>query len=219
MSTDFKTTILVLTDTPGIYGDNLNHKGKKPTFVKDIGVLLSQLKSVAMAGLVLEVTKVMKATRKERDRLFSYASNFPVLRTKVVPKHGFITYLDPKECFFNNLEAAIGKRCRNHERIPVNMECTFSKEDDPSMAKSVAATIFDISAGGCLIKSPTVFQDEQFIHLRIPQLSNTRPIYSSLRWTRPDDDTPSQTGIGVMFIDLADDQLEAINALQLTTMA
>ena len=214
MFAEISSTIFVLTDTPGAYGDDLHHGGKSPVFVKNIDDLLLQLKAVTVAGLVLEMDKVMKGTRKERDRLFNYAGSFPVMRTKLNPRHGFVAHLDPKDCFLSNLEAAIGKRCRNHERIPVKLDCAVAQEDDPSLARAVNASIHDISPGGCFINSQTVFKDEHFVHLRIPHLSNPRPIYSSLRWTRLDKDDPALCGMGVMFIDLADDQLEEILALK-----
>lgn len=213
MSTGVDSTIFVLTETPGAYGTELIHEDKPPIFVKDIETLISRLKEVVVAGLVLEIDKVMKATRQERDRLFNYAGNFPVMRTKLNPRHGFVAYLDPKDCFFKNLEAAIGKRCRSHERVPVNMGCAFSREYDPIMADVIEATLLDISPGGCCINTRNVLEDEQFLHLRIPQLKNARPIYSSIRWTRVHED-PNLCGMGVMFIDLQDDQMEEILALK-----
>jgi len=214
--TDCDSTIFVLTDTPDLYGEDLHHHDKPPIFVKDIKVLMSQLKNIPVAGLVLEVPKVMAAPRKDRDRLFNYAGSFPVLRTKPDKKRKLPNYLDPRDCFFSNLEAAIGKRCRNHERISVKIECAFSREDDPSMAELIKATILDISPGGCFINTRKEFNNESFMHLRIPELENSRPIYSSIRWTRMEEVEADLSGLGVMFIDLADDQLENILALQLT---
>lgn len=204
--------VFVLTDTPGIYGNELNHRGSSPIFINDIDALLTRLKDVPMAGLVLEVTKVMNASRANRDRLFNYAGIFPVLRTKINPRHGFVTYLDPKDAFLHNLEAAMGKRDRNHQRVQVNIPCSVSAEDDPSMAKAVEANILDISPGGCFIQSTTPVS-EPFVHLKIPSLSSSRPIYSSVRWARNDGDI-SLRGLGVMFIDLTDEQLADIQSIQ-----
>ena len=142
------STVFVLTDTPGIYGNDLDHASSFPVFIKDIKSLLEKLKDVAMAGLVLELPKVMKASRDDRDRLFTYAKTFPVLRTKPNPRHGFVAYLDARECFFMNLDAAIGKRCRSHNRVLVRLECLFSAEKDPVMSRGVGGTILDISPGG-----------------------------------------------------------------------
>ncbi len=216
VSTNLNNTIFVLTDTPGVYGDGLDYNGKSPVFIKEVGALLTQLKDVTVAGLVLELPKVMKATRKERDRLFQYAGIFPVMRTKLNARHGFVSYLDPKALFLSNLSAEIGKRHRNHERIKVKLDCAFSKENDPIMADSADATLLDISPGGCCIAMPAPLEDHQFIHLRIPQLTNARPIYCTVRWTRPMGDDPESHGMGVMFIDLTDGQAEEIQALQLT---
>ncbi len=207
-----KCSVFVLTDTPGIYGDDLNHRGVSPVFVKDVGGLLSKLKDQCMAGLVLEVGKVMNASRKERDRLFNYVDSFPVLRTKPNVRHGFATYLDPKDAFLHNLDAASGKLDRNHSRVHVNLDCAFALEGDPSMSQAVDAAIFDISPGGCFVHTAHPVE-EHFIHLRIPSLSHNRPIYSSVRWTRSDCD-PSLRGMGLMFIDLTDDQLEEIKQIK-----
>lgn len=205
-------TIFVLTDTPGVYGTALTQNGVSPIFVKNVKALLERLKDVTMAGLVLEMDKVMRASRTERDRLFNYAGSFPVLRTKVNPRHGYVHYLDDKESFVHNLEAELGKRDRNHERVRVTMGCAFSAEADPSMAESIDASILDISPGGCFVQCATP-PDEQFIHLRIPSLHNSRPIFSSVRWARKDGDHPLR-GMGVMFIDLLDEQLDEIKAIE-----
>lgn len=210
------SSVYVLTDTPAAYGDALNHGDSVPIFTKDIGTLIDKLKNVSMAGLVLELPKVMKASRTERDRLFSYATSFPVLRTKPNPSHGFVAYLDSKDCFFKNLEAAIGKRCRSHERVQVKLDCTYSSEADPIMADAVEGKILDISPGGCFINTRNVMEKESFVHLHIPALNNSRPIFSSIRWAKTDDTDGAMPGLGVMFIDLSDEQLEDIQALQLT---
>jgi len=218
LSTD-TGSIYVLTDTPEAYGEALNHAGMLPVFAKDIESLLAKLRNVAMAGLVLELSKVMKASRKDRDRLFNYAGTFPVLRTKVDSLHGFVSYLDSKECFFRNLDAAIGKRCRSHERVSVRLECAFSVEDDPIMLQTTEGIIFDISPGGCFMNTHRPTKSESFIHLRIPGLENSRPIFSSIRWSRAEEVDGALPGMGIMFIDLSDDQLENIAALQLGVSA
>ena len=215
MSAD-SSTVFILTDMPGAYGKDFNHAGRTPVFTKDIKDLLEKLKHVAVAGLVLELPKVMKASREDRDRLFNYAKTFPVLRTKPNPRHGFVAYLDAKECFFTNLDTAIGKRCRSHNRIPVRLDCSFSAEKDPVMSKGVDGTILDISPGGCFINTSKPMMDESFIHLHIPDLENSRPIFSSVRWAKTDRPEGKLPGMGIMFIDLSDDQLENIISLQLT---
>jgi len=209
-------SIYVLTDTPAIYRDDLGHSGAIPIFVKDIGDLLNRLKDVAMAGLVLELGKVMKASRQDRDRLFNYAGNFPVLRTKVNPRHGFVAYLDSRDSFFRNLDESIGMRFRNHERISVRLGCTFSAENDPIMTSPAEGVIHDISPGGCFVNTRDVMPDESFIHVKIPSLKNSRPIFSSIRWSKGEDVDGALPGMGIMFIDLTDEQVDEIRALQLT---
>jgi len=214
LSNTIRSTIFVLTDTPAIYGSDLNRDSAAPVFVKDIETLITELKKVDVAGLVLEVHKVMKASRRERDRLFSFAGTFPVMRAKLNPRHGFVTYLDPRDSFFANLEAAIGKKNRSYKRKAVNLTCNFSHEDDPSMAVPQEAEILDISPGGCFIHTHHTPDDEHFLHLCIPQLGCTRPIFSSIRWTRQDTDDSRLCGMGVMFIDISEEQMKSIEAYQ-----
>jgi len=205
--------IIVLTDKPALYGQDLFHNETPPVFVNSIDALIDKLRDVSVAGLVLEVNKVMKASRRDKDRLFKYSGNFPVLRTRPNSKLGFIQYLDPRDRFFANLDIAAGKRLRSHDRQDISIDCILSKEDDPSMATPVEGTILNISPGGCFVNTRQFMENEQFIHLRIPRLSNSRPIYSSIRWTRKACDAKHQCGIGVMFIDLTDDQLEEIETI------
>lgn len=217
MSSEGTRTIFVLTDTPNLYGDSLNLDQRSPMFINNIATLLAQLKNIGVGGLVLEIDKVMKATRQERDRLFKYASTFPVLRSRANTKSGFITFLDPRDAFFANLKTAMGQRERNHDRKPVRLRCLFSREDDPSMAESMEGTILDISPGGCYVQAPKALADEQFLHLRIENMSNVRPICSSVRWTRTDENKPAVNGMGLMFIDPAEDQIQEIDALPVST--
>lgn len=212
MSAECSSTIFVLTDTPGLYGDALNNCGHAPHFINNTAALVARLKDVPVAGLVLEIDKVMKAERTERDRLFSYACCHPVLRTRANTRNNFITYLDPRDTFFTNLDKAIGEKCRNHERTKVELECELALESDPSMAEINGATLMDISAGGCLVRTTADWSSESFLHLRLAQLQNTRPIYSSIRWTRPDQGR--ETLMGIMFIDIADNQVDQIKAIQ-----
>lgn len=210
MSAEISSNIYVLTDSPDVYGDSLDHQGRRPIFVNSTEALLDQLKNEVVAGLVLEVDKVMKTSRTERDRLFRYADCFPVLRTRANVRHGFVNYLDPRDRFFANLESVAGKRCRNHERVATQIECHVSREDDPIMASPVPAIIRDISPGGCLVELHGPLTDERFIHLRLPNLTSVRPIYSSIRWERNDRDG---SFIGVMFIDPEESQLKELGAI------
>lgn len=214
MSSGPECPVFVLTDTPDVYGNAMIHRDSTPIYVKTVAELLARLKSISMAGLVLEMVKVMKAERKERERLFNYVNTFPVLRTKINARHGFVEYLDPKDAFFSNLETIAGKFSRNYARVKVNFECAFSAEDDPSMAVPTSAIVGDISPGGCFINIDLP-PNEHFIHLRIPELSNKRPIFSSVRWTRTEGNQASQ-GMGVMFIDPTEDQFDELKEIKPT---
>ncbi|MBC17730.1 MAG: acyl-CoA transferase [Desulfovibrio sp.] len=205
-------TIYVLTDTPDLYGNTLIHKDIVPVYVKTIGGLLKRLKDISMAGLVLEIDKVMKAKRRERDRLFNYIGYFPVLRTRANTRLEFITYMDSRQAFFINLEKASGDKARNHERHAVQLDCRLSTEDDPSMAKTIDGTIRDISPGGCFVETKWDMSQELFVHLQIPELSCSRPIFSSIRWGRTE--RPGHYGMGLMFIDPTDEQVHDIMSMK-----
>ena len=206
--------VFVFTDTPDIYGDDLNHEGLPPTYVREIDALLDMLRSTSVAGLALEVPKVMSLSRQNRDRLFSYAEHFPLLRTKPGPRKDFPIYLDPRDCFFTNLEKTIGERCRSHMRSKVALDCQFSRETDPSLSQPEDGVVRDISLGGCFINSKKFFPTETFVNLRIPHLDNPRPIFCSVRWSHENQDTPDRTGMGVMFIDILESQLKNIRSIQ-----
>lgn len=202
-----ESTIFVLTDTPALYGNDLTRHGNPPVFIRNVPTLLNRLKDAEAAGLVLEIGKVMRAGRIERDRLFSYAKCFPVLRTKPNPRVGFVAYLDPIDRFLENLDDAAGKRQRGHDRVAALLPCLFAREDDPSMATPLEGLILNISPGGCFIKADKTFKGEAFAQVRIPGLTNRRPIYSSIRWRSADVKKP---GLGVMFIDMTEDQAQEI---------
>lgn len=211
---DSDTKIFVLTDNPAGYEDSFNRADMEAVFVREAGPLLERLRNEPMAGLVLEMGKVMKADRRDRDRLFNYADSFPVLRTKLMTSNKAIQYLDSRDCFFENLDRAVGERCRSHERTSVELACTFSREQDPTMHEPAEGTVLDISPGGCFINTTQLYPDESFVHLRIPHLS-MRPIYSSVRWSKLKADEGTLPGMGIMFIDLDQAQLDKVISLQL----
>ena len=84
------------------------------------------------------------------------------------------------------------------------------------MSEGVDGVIFDLSPGGCFINTRKAMVDESFIHLHIPDLENSRPIFSSVRWAKTEESDEALSGMGIMFIDLSDAQLENIISLQLT---
>ncbi|WP_158946961.1 PilZ domain-containing protein [Pseudodesulfovibrio cashew] len=206
-------TVFVLTDNPSLYGDTLSRGGHDPAFVNDVGALVSQLAQERVAGMVLEIDKVMKGKRRERDRLFNLASRFPVLRTRANARNGHVTYLDPPAAFFCNLKASQGKWERSHERREVELACRLSREEDPSMAVPCQGTIFDISPGGCRVCTEKALEGEPFLHICLTGFGCQRPIYSSVRWTRPSEDETGRVCLGLLFIDLEERQMEALAGL------
>jgi len=202
--------IFVLTDTPSIYGDTLNRNGTIPVFFKDVHSLIDRLRNEDSGGLVLEVNKVMKAATHERDRIFAFAATFPLLRTRINARNGYVDYLDSPDAFFSNLTGAVSLKTRNHVRKPVQIPCLLSREDDPSMAVPVEGFIHDISPGGCFACAPDEMEHETFVHIRIPALNNVRPIYSNVRWTKTSKADAHTHCMGIMFIDPSEDQIRAI---------
>ena len=206
-------TIFVLTDAPELYGESLNQDGYKPSYVANVDSLIDQLRHNDAAGLVLEVRKVMKADRKDRDRIFRYAHQYPLLRTRIDSRKRRLTYLDPKDGFFSNLSAAEGQRKRNHERRKVELDCFLSREEDMTMADSVSGVILDISPGGCAVQTDTMLAEEVFLNVLVPAMPIRRPIFSSVRWALPDKSNPLRILIGLMFIDIDRNQAKIINML------
>ena len=213
MAEDNLRSVLVLTDTPDLYGSDLNHKDHPTVYLKEVAALLTRLDRGGVAGLVLEVPKVMKSNCMDRDRLFSYGGTYPVLRTRPDVRRGFVNYLDPRNHFFENITTSVGKRKRNYKRVPVELPCQISCENDPSMAQTFDATIHDISPGGCFIKVNAHVENEQFLNVRIPSLGNNRPIFASVRWKQEKDTINGTVGMGLLFIDLTDDQAQKIPLL------
>lgn len=213
MSGEETSKIFILTDTPGIYGTTLSRDGHVPVFVKDVQTLIERLRNEDSGGLVLEIHKVMKAGRQERDRLFAFAATFPLLRTRINARNGFVDYLDSPDAFFTNLTGTVSLKTRNHVRKPVQIPCMLSREDDPSMAEPVEGFIHDISPGGCFACASNAMGNESFLHIRIPALGNAKPIYSNVRWSKASEAEINTHCMGIMFIDPSEDHINAIEDL------
>lgn len=155
------------------------------------------------SGLILDIRKVMAEDPLERNRIFAIAAGYPILRTKV-DKHGNQIFIDSPDVFQNFCNGVCRTNVREDERVEININASISCEADPAMANSIDVRLKNISLDGCFIETEEDLSSEQFIHLRIPELSNRLPILAGIRWYTGQ--THEHKGVGAKFVKILDEQ-------------
>ncbi|QLA20214.1 hypothetical protein GD604_11035 [Desulfolutivibrio sulfoxidireducens] len=203
--------LLILADRKELYLTELSRLGVAGVIAGSIPEFLERLSEKPCRGLVLDIQKVMRSPRAERDRLFRVSESYPILRAKVDRSGKNVLFLDDLDCFLHNCGTFCPDRKRCTIRYPVKLNALISREDDPDMREPARANILNISQSGCFVITQEDFSQSRFTHLRILELSDATPIFSLVRWTRPWGEPGMLPGIGLVFMDVKPEQLAEID--------
>ena len=195
--------LLVLADRKELYAKEFQRLAVPAVIAGSVPEFLERLSGNPCRGLVLDIQKVMRSPRTERDRLFRVSESYPILRAKVDRSGGNILFLDDLDCFLHNCGTFCPERKRCTLRYPVKLNALVSREDDPAMLQAVRANILNISQSGCFVLTLEDFAGVRFVHVRIPELTDPSPILGLVRWWRPWGEPGMLPGLGVVFMDLA----------------
>ena len=170
-------------------------------------------------GLVLDLHKVMKSDSRNRDRLFALARNRPVIRCRRNSRTENVEFLDDLKALASKAMESLGFNTREQPRVDVALNALVSTSDDPMLSRPEKANILNLANTGCFLYTLGDFSEENFVYLRIMELSNHRPIHCAIRWRRPWGEPDSLPGLGLRFLDLAQDQMEDIRVHYLIPLA
>lgn len=212
MRGDEHKTVFVLTERPDEYSRDLGRLGLKLEFAPRVSGLLDRLLETPTSGFVLEVDRVMRAKRAERDHLLKVAGSFPLLRTMRKGEDFTLAYLDDPGSFAMNVKVFSPRSVRCHTRVPVRLNVLITNEDDSAFAKAHKANLLDLSASGGFAYSLEDFSGQEFVSLRIQELSDPTPIQAHIRWRKPWGRVNTLPGIGLLFVDIRPGQLEELMA-------
>ncbi|MDQ7832161.1 MAG: PilZ domain-containing protein [Desulfovibrionaceae bacterium] len=211
MSAKKAVGLLVLADKTDLYAREMNRLEVPVTIAGSVSEFLERLSGGVCRGLVMDIQKVMRAPRAERDRLFRVSESYPILRTKVDRSGKNILFLDDVDCFLHNCGTFCPERKRCALRYPVKLNAFVSREDDPAMLAAVRANILNISHSGCFVLTLEDFSASRFVHVRIAELTDPTPIFGLVRWWRPWGEPGMLPGIGVVFMDVKPGHLAEID--------
>lgn len=211
MSAKKTAGLLVLADRTDLYAREMNRLEVPVTIAGSVPEFLDRLSGNACQGLVLDIQKVMRSPRAERDRLFRVSESYPILRTKVDRSGKNILFLDDVDCFLHNCGAFCPERKRCTLRYPVKLNAFLSREDDPAMLDAARGNVLNISQSGCFVLTLEDFSASRFVHVRIVELTDPSPIFGLVRWWRPWGEPGVLPGVGVVFMDVKPGQLEEID--------
>jgi Tfp pilus assembly protein PilZ len=203
--------LLVLADRTDLYAREMNRLEMPVTIAGSVPEFLERLSGSPRQGLVLDIQKVMRSPRPERDRLFRVSESYPILRTKVDRSGRNILFLDDVDCFLHNCGTFCPERKRCTLRYPVKLNAFVTREDDPAMLDATRANILNISQSGCFVLTLEDFSASRFVHVRIMELTDPTPIFGLVRWWRPWGEPGMLPGIGVVFMDVKPEHLAEID--------
>ncbi|MBA4358570.1 MAG: hypothetical protein C0405_12690, partial [Desulfovibrio sp.] len=203
-------TVLVLTERPDEYSRDLGRLGLKLEFAAKVSGLLDKLLETPTSGFVLEVDRVMRAKRAERDHLLKVAGSFPLLRAMRRGEEFTLSYLDDPGCFARNVKVFSPRSVRCHARVAVRLNALLATEDDQDFASAIRANLLDVSASGGFAYSLDDFADQESVRLRIMELEDPTPIQAHIRWRKPWGKADTLPGIGLLFVDIRPGQLEEL---------
>lgn len=216
MSGDSSRTVLVLTERPDDYSRDLGRLGLTPVFAAKVSGLLDKLLETPTSGFVLEVDRVMRAKRSERDHLLKVAGSFPLLRAMRKGEHSILSYLDDPARFARNVRDFSPRCVRCHARVPVRLNILLSAGGAGSAGRgirldgAVRANLLDVSASGGFAYSQEIFAGHDSVSLSILELEDPTPIQAQIRWRREWGQAHTLPGLGLLFEDIRSGQLEEL---------
>ena len=94
-----------------------------------------------------------------------------------------------------------GDERRRHPRYGSSLRCWIRGE-----ARTVYATIRDLSQGGLGLRAPTTFLrgDVAEVLLEDPHHSRSLRAHAEIAWSHPDPQNPEHSGTGVRFVEVVD---------------
>ncbi len=216
MSGENNRIVLVLTERPDDYSRDLGRLGLAPHFTPKVSGLLDKLQDVAACGFVLEIDRVMRTKRLERDHLLKVIGSFPLLRTMRKGEDCVLSYLDDLACFASNVKAFSPRRVRCHTRVPVRLNVLIASEDDLDFEHALKTNLLDISVNGGFAYGLDDFAGQELVRLRILELSDPAPILAHIRWRKPWGSPDILPGLGLLFVDIRPGQLDELMTRYIT---
>lgn len=208
-------SILVLTDRPDLYGPALNAIGKKGLFFPTANLLTRELLTEPVCcGVILDVKMVMDSDATARDKLFALCSTLPMVRSRLDLEAKKPVFMDPMEALLKSAKTTVH---RNQKRVKVRLESSWSLDKDPAMTETNEGVILDISKGGAFLHATNVLPTDDYIHLKIYEMTHKRPIHCAVRWRNTTPMPGRLTGVGLKFLDISSAQLEEIDRTHLKT--
>lgn len=202
--------LLVLADRKEVYLKEMQRLAVPAVIAGSIPEFLDRLSADSCQGLVLDIQKVMRSPREERDRLFRVSGSYPILRAKVDKSGKHILFLDDVDCFLHNCGTFCPERQRCSIRYPAKLNALVSREDDQDMIHAVRANILNISMSGCFVLTLEDFASVRFAQVVIRELSDQTPILGLVRWWRPWGERGILPGMGLVFMDIKPGQQQEI---------
>lgn len=209
-------TILILSDRPDQYEPVIDSMSKKGTFFSTSGLLIRELLTDPVcSGVILDAKLVMATDADDRDKLFALCKDIPMVRSRIDLETNKPVFIDP---ITSLIEASPAPARRTQQRIKVRMEASWSSDLDPAMTETNEGVVLDLSTGGAFLHATNVLPVEDYLHLKIFELTHQRPIHCAVRWRMTTPQIGQTTGVGLKFLDISQAQLDEIKQTYLDSI-
>lgn len=202
--------VLVLTDSPRVYAEEMRDLGLSPCYAETVEGLLDHLLHHPASGFVLEVDKIMRAAEPARDQIFQLAGVFPVLRSLRKAGEARPVYMDDPGRFVVKVLSSTPREVRHWGRVPVLLSGMVASGDGPGFSDPVLAHVLDLSASGGFVSCPAGYPETERLRVSIKDLEDRSPILASIRWRKPGRPGGLRSGFGLRFLDIRPGQMREL---------
>lgn len=200
--------VLVLTETPELYGAAAAHRVAMEFFQTAPGLIESML-AAPLNGVILEVGRLLRSSRHEQEVLREYLEPFPVLRVNVQRKDDGATLrpLGSMEQFLTTVcPEFLARTVRAGVRIRLHLPVLVADVADQEFASATPTYSLDVSQGGMFLFSAQDWSGTKWVRLKCPFLEDAPPFMGHIRWRKPWGGLFEPSGFGLMFMDMSDGQ-------------
>jgi Tfp pilus assembly protein PilZ len=200
--------VLVLTETPELYGGAADHNVEMEFFQTAPGLIESML-TAPLNGVILEVGRLLRSSRHEQEVLREYLKPFPVLRVNVQrgDEGATLRPLGSMEQFLTTVcPEFLARTVRGGVRIRLHLPVLVADVADQEFARATPTYSLDVSQGGMFLFSARDWSGTDWVRLECPFLDDDTPFMGHIRWRKPWGGLFEPSGIGLMFMDMSDAQ-------------
>jgi hypothetical protein len=220
-----ETRILMVVkeeEARGAYEEALQKHGVAYDLAESFYEVLKLTVENAYSGLMIDTLTLIRSSKEEKNIAYDCINYYPSIRVKWDSRNKSMNLSPLEQSYSADAETTlthfIEKRCspftarslRRFNRKETCLSLLLSTSPDFDEENSVKAFTVNISRGGAFIHTMLPLQKDDMVWIRFRELESPEPVQAVVCWRIEWGTCRSIPGIGVMFVDLPEQQLERI---------